>query len=78
MDWKHASRARAAWKRYYHYWRLERHGDGPPWHGKSGWRRAVLTGLVMAVVIAFGLFHRWTSYEREQDAPQIIRPLTVR
>ena len=78
MDWKHASRARAAWKRYDHYRRLERHGAPLPWHGRAAWRRVILTGLVLGFIVVLGLYHRWESYQREAGAPQIIKPLTAR
>lgn len=53
----HVNRAREAWKRYYHYQRLEQHGSPLPWHGLRGWTRMIVTGLILAAIIAYGL-HR--------------------
>lgn len=50
-------RARRAWKRYYHYWRLEKHGEPLPWHGRKAWLRVIETALLFAAVIAYGLSH---------------------
>jgi hypothetical protein len=53
----HVSRARQAWKDYYHYKRLDEHGNHIPWHGRKGWTRAILTALVLAAIIAWGFYH---------------------
>ena len=53
----HTSRAREAWKTYYHYKRLEAHGNPSLWHGRKRIRRMVATGLIWAAIIAYGLYH---------------------
>jgi hypothetical protein len=53
----HASRAREAWKNYYHYKRLEAHGNPGQWHGRARIRRMALTALVWIAIIAYGLYH---------------------
>ena len=63
---RHIDRAREAWKRYYHYRRLEQHGAPLPWHGRKAWRRVILTGLVLAAIIIWGLYH--TIFAAPPDA----------
>jgi hypothetical protein len=53
----HTSRAREAWKKYYHYKRLEAHGNPSLWHGRKRRRRMFVTALIWAAVIAYGLYH---------------------
>jgi hypothetical protein len=53
----HGSRARDAWKSYYHYKRLEEHGNSLPYHGRKRKRRAIAVGILMAALIAYGLYH---------------------
>ena len=53
----HTSRAREAWKRYYHYKRLEAHGNPNPWQGRKRHTRMILTALIWAAIIAYGLYH---------------------
>ena len=64
---RHIDRAREAWKRYYHYQRLEEHGAPLPWHGRKAWRRVILTGLVLGALIAWGLYH--TIFELPVASP---------
>ena len=54
---KKLSPAHAAWKKYYHYLRLEKHGDALPWHGRKAWIRVVLTGLALLAIVAYGFYH---------------------
>lgn len=53
----HTSRAREAWKRYYHYKRLEAHGNPNPWQGRKRHARMVVTALIWGAIIAYGLYH---------------------
>jgi hypothetical protein len=53
----HSSRARDAWKSYYHYKRLEEHGNSLPYHGRKRKRRAIVVGILLAALIAYGLYH---------------------
>jgi hypothetical protein len=52
----HTSRAREAWKSYYHYKRLEEHGNSLPYHGRKRRHRAILTGILLLAFIAYGLY----------------------
>lgn len=54
-------RAHRAWRRFYHYQRLERHGQERSWHGAKGWARALGVGLVLLGIAAYGFHHRFSS-----------------
>ena len=70
--------AHEAWRRYYHYLRLERHGQPQPWHGGKGWTRVFAAGLVVLGIVAYGFHHRLTSpYAYSPWAPTITAPGTL-
>jgi len=56
-----ADRARRRWRRYYHYQRLEQHGQPLSWHGGKGWIRALGAGLLVLGLAAYGFHHRVSS-----------------
>jgi hypothetical protein len=73
---KHISPARAAWKNFDHYRRLEEHGEPLPWHGRKAWRRVILTGLLLVAIATAGLYRRYEEW-RMPDRTEILKPLTA-
>jgi hypothetical protein len=69
-----ADRAHRAWRRFYHYQRLEQHGQSRSWHGGKGWARAIGVGLVLLGIAAYGFHHRISSPYAYVPSALVITP----
>ena len=69
--------AHEAWRRYYHYLRLERHGQPLTWHGGKGWARAFGVGAVLLGIVAYGFHHRASPYAYSPSDFTFAAPGTV-